>query len=136
MCCSRSSPRASRSSDSSVIRNRFVRTSLAGSSICPSGSLPVPQRAPDACHDVGMPELDEARVDDLIDRAYALAGQEMAGIDDAARELARTAGGSVEVVAAAIRRIRAALGGGSDHATKQVASLLRRALEIGEWDWQ
>ena len=98
-----------------------------------------------------MPEIDDARVAGLIERAYALAGQELEGIDDAARELARTADGDVEVVAAAIRRIRSAVteaagqaedaggaggAGGADRATKQVASLLRRALEIGEWNWE
>jgi hypothetical protein len=87
-------------------------------------------------------EIDDARVAGLIERAYALAGQELEGIDDAARELARAADGDVEVAAAAIRRIRSAVAEGpegaaaADRATKQVASLLRRALEIGEWNWE
>lgn len=79
---------------------------------------------------------DETRVTALVAEAYALADGDLAGIDDAARELASVARGDVRVIAAAIRQVRAQVESGGDRATKQVASLLRRALEIGTWDWE
>jgi hypothetical protein len=75
-------------------------------------------------------------VERVLGRAFAFADQELAGIEDAAKELAQLAGGDVAVMEAAIRRVRAGAQSGGDRRIKQVASLLRRALEIGVWDWE
>jgi hypothetical protein len=50
-------------------------------------------------------------------------------------ELAELAGGEVSSIAAAIRRIQDEVEAGGGSAVKQVGSLLRRAFEIGTWDW-
>lgn len=83
-----------------------------------------------------MPELDQVALTAVLVRASELAGEELAGIDDAASELAALAAGDVRLMAAAIRRIRGEVEAGGGRAVKQVASLLRRALEIGTWDWE
>ncbi len=75
------------------------------------------------------------RVKALLDLAYRLADGDLSGINEAAHELAVSAGGEVAVIAGAVRQVRALVEAGGDRATKQVASLLRRALEVGEWDW-
>jgi hypothetical protein len=70
----------------------------------------------------------------LLLRAYEMAASPLAGIEEAAKELARLAGDSVTISTA--RRIvlgRVEAGGGPGD--QQVASLLRRALELGATGW-
>jgi hypothetical protein len=82
-----------------------------------------------------VPESQDAQLEKLLRRVYVLAEQPLAGIDEAASELATIAGGDVGVMEPAIRRVRAAVDEAGDQRSKQAASLLRRALEIGDWDW-
>lgn len=79
--------------------------------------------------------LEDERLGKLLDRAFGLARSELEGIDDAARELAGVAEGDVALMADAIRWVRSRVDDGGDRELKQVASLLRRSLEIGQWDW-
>jgi hypothetical protein len=87
-------------------------------------------------NDGPVADSEDARVQTLLHRAFAFADQDLSGINEAARELAECAGGDVAVMEGAIRRVRAQVHSGGDRRTKQVSSLLRRALEIGEWDWE
>jgi hypothetical protein len=85
-------------------------------------------------------ELDQLtvaeRAEAVLARAYALASSPLEGIDGAARELADLSGADVAVIATARRRILERLETSPDHATKQVVSLIRRALELGNWRWE
>jgi len=75
-----------------------------------------------------MAEIDEAVLRTLLGRALELANEDLDGINEAASELA---GGEVSLMTAAIRRIRNEVDADGSRRVKQVASLLRRALEIG-----
>jgi hypothetical protein len=72
----------------------------------------------------------------LLERAYELATGPLAGIEDAAKELAQLAGDSV-TVSTARRIVLSRVEGGGGPSDQQVASLLRRAIELGggRWDW-
>jgi hypothetical protein len=75
---------------------------------------------------------DQLRI--LLNRGYELAASRLEGINEAAVELADAAGDDRQVVERAIRvaeRVRV----DPSHANKQVASLLRRAIELGMWRW-
>lgn len=75
-------------------------------------------------------------VERLLARAYELAASGLEGIDAAALELAELSGDSVAVIDAARRTVAARLAAAPDHAGKQVASLIRRAIELGHWRWE
>ena len=81
-------------------------------------------------------DAEDPGVQRVLGRALEFADQELSGIEEAAKELAQLAGGDVAVMEAAIRRTRAEAQSGGDRRIKQVASLLRRALEIGVWEWE
>jgi hypothetical protein len=78
---------------------------------------------------------DDPQVEALLTRAYELAASPLEGINEAALELADLTGEEIDVLSAARRRVAKRLITSPDHATKQVASLLRRALELGNWRW-
>jgi uncharacterized protein (DUF2267 family) len=74
---------------------------------------------------------------DLLDRGYELAAGRLEGINEAALELADAAGDDRRVMERAIRVVAERVRVDPSHANKQVASLLRRAIELGmlRWDW-
>ena len=76
------------------------------------------------------------RVDRLLARAYQLADSSLEGINEAALELADLAGDDVTVLDQARKIVAERLASSPDHASKQVGSLIRRALELGHWRWQ
>jgi hypothetical protein len=79
-------------------------------------------------------DFDE-RVERILARAHQMADEPLEGIDEAAKELAALAGGDVAVVAR-LRQVAAAnVDAEPDRHNKQVLSLVRRAIEIGRWDW-
>ncbi len=71
----------------------------------------------------------------LLDRAYELAASHLEGINEAAVELAgltderRVIERAVRVIAGRVRRE-------PNDANKQVASLVRRAIELGMYRWK
>jgi hypothetical protein len=79
-------------------------------------------------------EGDKAEV--VVARAYEMAASSLEGINEAALELADLSGVDVAVITAAWRRALEMVEVSPDHATKQVVSLLRRALELGNWRWE
>ena len=81
-----------------------------------------------------VPDLNE-RVEQVLARAHQLADESLEGIDEAARELAELAGGDVAVVARIRQRAAEAVDAEPDRHNKQVLSLVRRAIEVGRWDW-
>ncbi len=77
----------------------------------------------------------EDRVARILARAHEMADEPLEGIDEAAKELAALAGGDVAVVAR-LRQVAADnVDAEPDRHNKQVLSLVRRAIEIGRWDW-
>lgn len=89
---------------------------------------------PAADPDRGDAPLDE-RASDLLTRAEQIAAGPLEGIDDAARELARLTGGDLRVLERARRAAISASRDAPSPAARQTVSLLRRALEVGAWDW-
>ena len=83
-----------------------------------------------------MGDATAERVDRLLVRAYQLAESELEGINEAALELADLAGDDVAVIDQARRVVAARIAARPDHLTKQVGSLIRRALELGHWRWE
>ncbi|MFN2607167.1 MAG: hypothetical protein ABR511_04635 [Acidimicrobiales bacterium] len=76
-----------------------------------------------------------AGVDRLLDRAFELAQSGLEGINEVAIELAELTGGDRGLIEGALRRARALAESEPSRLTKQVSALLRRALELGDWDW-
>jgi hypothetical protein len=82
----------------------------------------------------GVRDFDQ-RVEQILGRAHQMADEPLEGIDEAAKELAALAGGDVAIVAR-IRQVAADnVDAEPDRHNKQVLSLVRRAIEIGRWDW-
>ena len=77
--------------------------------------------------------VDRAEV--VLARARALAESPLEGINEAALELAALSGGERSVIEQARRRVEAEVGEAGSSVAKQMASLIRRALELGEWPW-
>jgi hypothetical protein len=71
----------------------------------------------------------------LLERGYELAASELEGINEAALELADAAGGNRRVMERAFRVVAERVRVDPSHANKQVASLIRRAIELGMWQW-
>jgi PII-like signaling protein len=72
----------------------------------------------------------------LLARAYELARSGLEGINEAAVELADLSGEDVSALDEARRIVAGRLVSAPDHADKQVASLIRRAFELGHWRWE
>jgi hypothetical protein len=83
-----------------------------------------------------MPEDLDDRVAALLARAYQLANSQLEGINEAAEELAAMSGDDLTVISKARRVVLARMAGNPDRATNQVASLIRRAIELGGWRWR
>jgi hypothetical protein len=71
----------------------------------------------------------------LLDRGYELAASHLEGINEAARELADAAGDDRRVMERAFRVVAERVRLDPCHANNQVASLIRRAIELGMWRW-
>ena len=71
----------------------------------------------------------------MIARALELADEDLLGIDQAALDVAVLCEGDIAVIDAARRHVNELIAGSPDRRNKQAASLIRRALEIGHWDW-
>jgi len=72
----------------------------------------------------------------LLDRGYVLAASQLEGINEAALELADSAGDDRLVMEQAFRVVAERVRLDPSHANKQVASLIRRAFELGMWRWE
>lgn len=85
----------------------------------------------------GMPEDLDDRVLALLARAYQLANSDLEGINEAAEELVAMSGEDLAVISKARRMVLERVAAGPDRATRQVASLIRRAIELGgsRWRW-
>jgi DNA-binding NtrC family response regulator len=85
-------------------------------------------------NDTGHGDL-EAAVEKFLAEAYEIAQSPISAFNDAAAALATKADRDRRVIERARRVVEGRLETEPDHLTKQVASLIRRALELGEWDW-
>jgi len=72
----------------------------------------------------------------VLARAYQLAQGPLAGIEDAAKDLVSLSGGDASALSSARREVLARLQNTHDRDDRQVASLLRRAIELGGWQLQ
>jgi len=71
----------------------------------------------------------------LLDRGYELAASQLEGINEAALELADAAGDDRRVMERAFRVVAERVRLDPSHSNYQVASLIRRAIELGMWRW-
>ena len=78
----------------------------------------------------------DAAVEKFLAEAYETAQAPISAFNDTAAALATKADRDRRVIERARRVVQSRLETEPDHLTKQVASLLRRALELGEWDWR
>jgi hypothetical protein len=78
----------------------------------------------------------EARVDRLLARAYQLAALPLEGIEEAAKELVGLSADDLAVVDQARRLTAARVANNPTVQTKQVAALIRRAIEVGMSRWR
>lgn len=78
--------------------------------------------------------LDEA-AGALLARAAEIASGPLEGIEEAAKELAAMTGGDLRVLERARRLALEAERADPGRLSRQVVSLLRRAIEVGRWDW-
>jgi hypothetical protein len=77
----------------------------------------------------------DGQLRDFLDRGYELAASHLEGINEAALELADAAGDDRRVMERAFRVVAERVRVDPSHANKQVASLIRRAIELGMWRW-
>ncbi|MHB8505950.1 MAG: hypothetical protein ACYDEN_09575, partial [Acidimicrobiales bacterium] len=77
----------------------------------------------------------DERAGELVERAATIASGTLEGIEDAARELAAMTAGDLRVLERARRLALSRLETAPDHSSRQIAALLRRALEVGTWSW-
>ncbi|HUB70593.1 MAG TPA: hypothetical protein VL984_09235 [Acidimicrobiales bacterium] len=96
----------------------------------PTGEPGAPAELSQTCRE------EQGRVAALLDRAYKMAGSQLDGVEQAAKELAVLCGDS-STASAARRVVLGRLEAGGDRVDRQVASLLRRAIELGAglWAW-
>ena len=78
----------------------------------------------------------EAPTTALLDRAYEIARGHLEGINEAAEELANMTHGDLRVLWRARRVTLDRLSIAPSKEVRQVMSLIRRALELGEWPGQ
>jgi hypothetical protein len=83
----------------------------------------------------GHDDLDAA-VEKFLAEAYEIAESPISAFNDTAVALAAKADRDRRVIERARRVVQSRLETEPDHLSKQVASLMRRALELGEWDWE
>jgi hypothetical protein len=80
-------------------------------------------------------DLDD-QVTALLARAHQYADSHLEGIDEAAEELAKMSGEDLTVISQARRVALERMAADPDRVTKQVVSLIRRAIELGGWRWR
>jgi hypothetical protein len=78
----------------------------------------------------------DERLEVVLARARALAEGRLEGINEAALELAALAGGDRTVIERARRQVNLEVDRQPTTHAKQMASLIRRSLELGEWEWR
>jgi flagellar biosynthesis/type III secretory pathway protein FliH len=83
----------------------------------------------------GHEDLDAA-VEKFLAEAYEVAQSPISAFNDAAVAVAAKADRDRRVIERARRVVQGRLQNDPDHLTKQVSALLRRALELGEWNWE
>ena len=83
----------------------------------------------------GGDDLDAA-VEKFLSEAYEVAQSPISAFNDAAVALAAKADRDRRVIERARRVVQSRLQTEPDHLTKQVSALLRRALELGQWNWE
>ena len=82
------------------------------------------------------PASGDAALDALLGRAAELAAGPLHGIEGEAKELATMAGGDLELISRARRLAMDWVEEGGGPVAKQVVAMIRRAIEVGEWDWK
>lgn len=78
----------------------------------------------------------DVQVDQFLACAYELAARRLEGIEEAARELVVLSARNLSVIERARRVIAARVAANPDLASRQVESLIRRALEVGMPTWR
>jgi flagellar biosynthesis/type III secretory pathway protein FliH len=78
----------------------------------------------------------DAAVEKFLAQAYEVAQSPITAFNDVAVALAAKADRDRRVIERARRVVQSRLQTKPDHLTKQVSALLRRALELGEWNWE
>jgi hypothetical protein len=78
----------------------------------------------------------DAAVEKFLAEAYEVAQSPISAFNDAAVALGAKADRDRRVIERARRVVQGRLQTEPDHLTKQVSALLRRALELGDWDWE
>jgi hypothetical protein len=73
--------------------------------------------------------------DRLLGRAAAFALMPLEGIEQAAAELVALAEGDRRVVERSYREARALAVADPTTVNKQIVALIRRVVEVGDWDW-
>lgn len=81
-----------------------------------------------------VPDELEGQVERLLARAYEIAAGYLEGINEAANELAQLADDR-RVIEGARRMVADRMRSSPNRAHKQVASLIRRSIERGDWRW-
>lgn len=76
----------------------------------------------------------QERAEAVLDEAYRLASQPLEGIEGPAKALALMCAGDANVLNEARKTVARSLAQSEDPLDKQVASLLRRAFELGSWE--
>jgi hypothetical protein len=79
-------------------------------------------------------QLEEAAAA-LLARAAEISSGPLEGIEEAAKELAGMTGGDLRVLERARRLALDAERSDPGRLSLQVVSLIRRAIEVGTWDW-
>jgi hypothetical protein len=77
----------------------------------------------------------EATTRAFVKRVYEVAQGPIHGFNDTAAALATEANRDRGMIERARREVLSRLRADPDHVTKQAASLIQRALELGDWDW-
>jgi hypothetical protein len=82
-----------------------------------------------------QPDLETA-AKSFLERTYELAAGPIYGFNDTAAGLAAEANHDRRIIERARREVLARVRKNPDGANKQAASLIQRALELGDWDWE
>ena len=88
-------------------------------------------------NDPGLPVSEEVEqaAKLILARAHELSALPLAGLEQAARELADICGGDGLAVTRALRVAKTDMAAEPDRQNKQVIALIRRAIEIGMSNW-
>ena len=115
-------------------RNALLRDDLNAAQLRTARALAETHARPRAPRMSEMTDSDD-QLRHLLDRGYELAASHLEGINEAALELADAAGDDRRVMERAFRVVAERVRLDPSHANNQVASLIRRAIELGMWRW-